>query len=95
MTEPNDAPLAVLIALDGQEIVWALSSLPPPPEVLIPHRVPMSARVDADPTPLPEHRRFRLHPFLRSKDHRWWCVYNEGRSRTLEDGFVYLEQRAK
>jgi hypothetical protein len=90
--EISDVPLAVLLGLDGTERVWPLMTIPPPRELLVPRPQPMSviASVEGSMTLL-EHRRFVLRPDLRSSTHRWWNVYNEGRSRTPEDAFVYLE----
>ena len=99
MTDPlaglSDVPLAVLIGLDGYQRTWVLMTLPPPPELLIPRSAPVSTTLTPrDPSlPCQNHRVFRLSHDLRSRSSRWWRVYNEGRSRTPEDGFVYLEER--
>lgn len=90
----SDVPLAVLVALNGEERVWALSQVPPPYELLVPRKVPTTVLASKTaPVYLPNPRRFKLHVGLRSPAHRWWNVYNEGRSQTPEDGFVYLEER--
>ena len=88
----SDVPLAVLIGRDGSERTWTLQVLPPPGEILIPRSRHATVEVDtaARTNPL-EHRRFRLSASLRSRSHRWFNVYNDRRSRTPEDGFVYLE----
>lgn len=42
--------------------------------------------------PRPADRRFVLDRSLRSKDAQWMEIYNEGRSQTPKDGFVYKEE---
>ena len=93
MNPPDECvyPLGVLLDRDHNTTVVRLNSLPPPREWYLPARRKMALRVDEPPDlPPPPHRVFRLTNF-RSRDHRWWNVYNEGRSRTPEDGFVYFE----
>jgi hypothetical protein len=95
--EPFDAPVAVLLPLDGgMPFIWALTALPPPIELLVPRPATFSASIaDAAAPPAPlSHRRFVLDTSLRSRLPRWWNVYNDGRSRTPEDGFVYREVKA-
>jgi hypothetical protein len=88
----SDVPLALLLGLDYSERVWSLTRLPPPHELFIAAEAKMSASVEDVPSAyLRPHRVFRLARHLRSRSHRWWEVYNEGRSRTPQDGFVYLE----
>src|SRR5687767_6305988 len=89
-----DTPMAVLIGLNGYQRAYALSSVPPPPviEIAIRERLFVNAP-DADASqyrPVPR-RTFRLSRQCVSRTYRWWHVYNEGRSRTPEDGFVYFE----
>lgn len=89
--DPSDTPLALLVGLDQSERVLALLQLPPVHEILVPATVKTRVHVDDLSVGRPPHRVFRLSPHLRSRSHRWWEVYNEGRSRTPQDGFVYLE----
>lgn len=91
MTEYSTTPLALLIGLDGSERVIAVP-FPPKSEYLVPVPVKYSVQVD-EWAPMPvraNHRVFRLSN-MRTSSHRWWGVYNEGRSQTPEDGYVYLE----
>ena len=89
---PSRAPLAVLIARDGYEEVWAVTD-PPPPVLYMAVKPTASLQGPTDvQSPLPE-RRFVLEPHLRVPSHRWWRVYNHGRSCTPEDGYVYLEAK--
>jgi hypothetical protein len=87
-------PVAVLVCLDGEQFTRTLSGLPPPSEILIPRRVRYDLSDSADGSSLPDnHRRFVLQRSVRSRAHRWWEIYNNGRSQTPHDGFVYLEAR--
>lgn len=95
MSQPiSDAPVALLLGLDSSERVWTIT-LPPPYELLVPRMAPLRVtRDEGDTTHLrDDHRRFRLRADLASRDHRWWHTAVNGRSRTPEDGFVYLEVR--
>ena len=88
-------PLALLIALDGTERVWAIEE-PPRPAYYVARHVPFTVKFSKDPVwcePLPPHREVRLAS-MRSSSHKWLRVYNEGRSATPEDAYVYLEARA-
>ena len=89
----SDHPIAVFVGRDGWQEVRRLYEFPPPRCVYLPRRVPLSL-VDQDASkPRPVDHIFRLAPTLRAPSHRWWRVFNDGRSRTPEDGFVYLEER--
>jgi hypothetical protein len=88
-----DTPVAVLVDRQGYEHVKAVT-LPPPHEIYIPIRQRLSIHEAADPTHARIPRRtFRLSRQMRTSSVRWWHVYNEGRSRTPEDGFVYFEDQ--
>ncbi len=91
--EPYDHPIAVLVGLRGFERIERIQ-VPPPLEYFVPIW-PKLQLVPTDDvpqfTPIPR-RVFRLRG--RTSTYRWWNVYNEGRSRTPEDGFLYLEQPA-
>lgn len=93
MSEEFDGPVGLLIGHDGYEHIVRLSNPPPPAyEVPIPQRLNLCASPDPPRfEPIPR-RVFKLAG--RTRRVRWWFVYNDGRSRTPEDGFVYLEQSA-
>jgi len=82
--------LALLLGLDHSERVVAIRD---PLLRVIYVQVPKALTLAEEPVAshLPRHRVFRLSLF-RSRDHRWMRVYNEGRTQTPEDGYVYLEQ---
>ena len=87
-----DYPVAELVGRDGYHTVVPLR-LPAPPELYIPIRRAFSMSLaESEPhyNPIPR-RVFRLTTAFASRSHQWWRVYNEGRSRTPEYGFVYLE----
>lgn len=92
MSDPQfDGPVAVLIALDQSERIVGIAD-PPPDVVHVPRRIKLSLVPEPVPaSSLPPHRQFRLCRALRSSSCRWWRVCNEGRTRTPEDAYVYLE----
>lgn len=86
---------AVLLRRGGEEATIVEIPYPPAPDYLEPRRARRGFHEDPDPSrPRPEHRRYRLSS-MRSKapEARWMEVYNEGRSQTSHDGFVYVEER--
>ncbi len=92
MTPMYDHPIAVLMALDGSERVMRITE-PPRPVYLVPR--PTAFVVTRQETPcmtLPNHRVFKLSR-LRSGVYRFWRVYNEGRTQTPEDGYIYFERQ--
>ena len=87
-----DRPVAVLLGLDGSTRVIAV---PEPPPAVYELSVPVTVTTREAPSASmahQPHRIFRLQRSLRSQDHRWMRVYNDGRTQTPEDGYVYLEQ---
>lgn len=88
-----DHPIAVLVGLHGYERIVPLRSVPPPPQIEIPIREPWNLCASPDDVPRyqPIRRRtFKLCEFS-SQSEQWWEVYNEGRSQTPQNGFVYFE----
>ncbi len=85
--EPT-SPVAVLYPLKGEPWTMVIPSVLP--EILVARRVPFSAHIEDPPSFETNHRRFRLSPH-RSRTYRWWEIYNDGRSATPQDGFVYFE----
>lgn len=88
-----DYPVAVLVGRDGHERVIRTTEPPPPTYRVVIHQ-PLSVHPSPEP---PRYESLRVRTFLlsnkfRSRDHWWWRVYNEGRSMTPENGYVYLEQ---
>ncbi len=85
-------PVAVLIGLDQHERVVEVTE--PPPriyEVPIPVKWSITEFTDAPAYLNLARRTFRLDPLQRSLDYRWIRVYNEGRSQTPENGYIYFE----
>ena len=87
----HERPVAVLIARDGYEQIVSIAyPFPPTYEVAILQRY--SVLPDAEP---PSYQSIPRRVFKRSNmlsaEHRWWRVYNEGRSGTPEAVPVYLE----
>lgn len=87
-----DHPLALLVGRDGYERVVRITD-PPPPEYAVPINPPLQVTFDPSPprfTPIPR-RTFRLSSDT-APEHRWFEIYNEGRSKTPRAAFVYYEQ---
>ncbi len=81
----GERPRAILFTLDGGEPIELI--LPDVrPVVYLPSRVEGS-----DFRHQPTHREFRLDATRRNLAMRWWRVYNNGRTCSPEDGFVYFE----
>lgn len=90
----HDSPVALLIGRDGYERIVKLPCWPPIPEYRVPRRTRFTAaEPEGDPTMQRNDRVFVLERSLAAAEHRWWMVYNEGRSRTPEAVPVYLERR--
>ena len=86
-----DSPVAVLMDQRG-DIVRVMPIRDVVPVVLLPARRHYTVSIDETPqNAQPSDRVFRLSDKWRSREHRWWRVYNEGRSKTPEGGYVYVE----
>lgn len=85
------SPLAVLMTARGAFVrTMVLPDVLPEVRVPVPTRFSLSAEEPPKYAPI-VCRTFKLSPSLRSRDHRWWHVYNNGRSKTPMDGLVYVE----
>lgn len=88
----HDHPVALLISLDKSERLIGIPE-PPPREYLVPRQVPFAVSVDETPLlSVSDHRVFRLSPWRASQE-QFMRVYNEGRSQTPTNAYVYLEVR--
>lgn len=84
-------PLALLLYLNGREMVLPLRSLPPLEEIRLPRVRPMTVQAKATLNMLrDDHHVFHLRPDLRSLWHRWWDT-TQGPGQTPESAFVYFE----
>lgn len=84
---------AVLIGLDKSERVVSVQV---PPSEMLDVPVPPKWNINNGGVRVPsvvERRTFRLSRRHRSRTHRWMRIYNEGRTQTPEDGYVYFEVR--
>lgn len=86
-----DEPTILLMGRDGYERFVSVR-LPFPPDYAIPVRRCMTVTPDDALRYAPVDRRTFRPCNLVSAEHRWWRVYNEGRSKTPEPVPVYLEQ---
>lgn len=90
--------LATAVLIDRQQYERVISvPFPPPSEWFLPVPVAFNASVARDlstPHLPPRSRVFELS--LTRRDgraaHKWMLVYNEGRSQTPENAFVYFER---
>lgn len=84
---------AVLLRLGGAMEAVIEFTYPPPPDYREPIRKPVSVTA-IDSTPSLETlqcRTFVRDLRLRSADHKWWFIYNSGRTQTPFDAYVYRE----
>jgi hypothetical protein len=89
----HDRPVGLLIPWREESRIVSLLEWPPPPDYRVPRRVHMRVTPDVNgPTMQRTDRVFRREPSLQAAEHRWWLIYNDGRSRTPEYVPVYLEQ---
>lgn len=93
LSDLPDHPVAVLLGLDHSERVIAVPESPPQVYELAIAQTPRVNESEASSMADQPRRVFRLSR-LRSTDHRWMRVYNDGRTQTPEDGYVYLEVAA-
>lgn len=85
---------ALLISRKGEgERVVEIPDLPPHTYIVpIPRRFTLEEPTSVMSS-LPTYRTFRLNLMFRSHEYQWMRVYNEGRSQTPEDAYVYFEDR--
>lgn len=88
-------PQAVLVGFNGLERVVSIPIVLP--ELYLP--AAQSRCLAGTPCEIdqlmqaPRRRVFRLNLSVRVSSHRWLRVYNDGRSATPEDGYLYQEVR--